>query len=33
MAAPVDYAEPVPTECDEAFIDDTNYPKFGTAAE
>jgi hypothetical protein len=27
----IDYAEPVPTEGDEAFIDDTNYPMFGTA--
>jgi catechol-2,3-dioxygenase len=26
----IDYAEPVPTEGDEAFIDDTNYPMFGT---
>ena len=29
----IDYAEPVPPEGDEAFIGDTNYPKFGTAAE
>jgi catechol-2,3-dioxygenase len=27
----IDYAEPVPTEGDEAFVDDTNYPRFGTA--
>ena len=27
----IDYAEPVPTEGDEAFIDDTNYPMFSTA--
>jgi len=27
----IDYAEPVPTEGDAAFIDDTNYPKFGAA--
>jgi len=27
----IDYAEPLPTEGDEAFIDDTNYPMFGTA--
>ena len=27
----IDYAEPLPTEGDEAFIDDTNYPLFGTA--
>jgi catechol 2,3-dioxygenase len=27
----IDYAEPAPTEGDEAFIDDTNYPMFGTA--
>jgi catechol 2,3-dioxygenase len=27
----IDYAEPVPTEGDEAFVDDTNYPMFGTA--
>ena len=26
----IDYAEPVPTEGDQAFIDDTNYPMFGT---
>jgi catechol-2,3-dioxygenase len=25
----LDYAEPVPTEGEEAFIDDTDYPKFG----
>ncbi len=24
----LDYAEPVPTEGDEAFVDDTDYPKF-----
>jgi hypothetical protein len=29
--ATIDYAEPVPTEGDEAFIDDTNYPTFSTA--
>ena len=27
----LDYAEPVPTEGAEAFIDDTDYPKFGKA--
>ena len=27
----IDYAEPAPTEGDDAFIDDTNYPMFGTA--
>ncbi len=27
----LDYAEPVSTEGDEAFIDDTDYPKFGKA--
>jgi catechol 2,3-dioxygenase len=27
----LDYAEPVPTEGDDAFVDDTDYPKFGTA--
>src|SRR5271170_6528278 len=27
----IDYAEPVPTEGDAAFEDDTNYPKFGKA--
>ena len=27
----LDYAEPVATEGDEAFIDDTDYPKFGKA--
>jgi len=27
----IDYAEPVPTEGNEAFVDDTNYPMFGTA--
>src|SRR3984893_4915485 len=27
----LDYAEPVPTEGDEAFIDDTDYPRFGKA--
>jgi catechol 2,3-dioxygenase len=27
----IDYAEPQPTEGDEAFVDDTNYPMFGTA--
>src|SRR5437762_989289 len=27
----IDYAEPVPTEGDEAFVDDTNYPMFGNA--
>ena len=27
----IDYAEPVPTEGDAAFIDDTDYPMFGTA--
>jgi catechol 2,3-dioxygenase len=25
----LDYAEPVPTEGEEAFTDDTDYPKFG----
>jgi hypothetical protein len=25
----IDYAEGLPTEADEAFIDDTNYPIFG----
>ena len=27
----LDYAEPVPTEGEEAFADDTDYPHFGTA--
>ena len=27
----LDYAEPVPTEGDEAFVDDTDYPTFGKA--
>ena len=27
----LDFAEPVPTEGDDAFIDDTDYPHFGTA--
>jgi len=27
----INYAEPLPTEGDEAFVDDTNYPMFGTA--
>ncbi len=27
----LDFAEPVPTEGDEAFVDDTDYPHFGTA--
>jgi catechol 2,3-dioxygenase len=27
------YAEPLPTEGDEAFVDDTNYPTFGAAKE
>jgi len=27
----IDYAEPLPTEGDEALIDDTNYPMFATA--
>jgi catechol 2,3-dioxygenase-like lactoylglutathione lyase family enzyme len=27
----LDFAEPVPTEGDEAFVDDTAYPHFGTA--
>jgi len=27
----LDYAEPVPTEGDDAFVDDTDYPKFGKA--
>jgi catechol 2,3-dioxygenase len=27
----LDYAEPVPTEGEEAFVDDTDYPKFGKA--
>jgi len=27
----LDYAEPVPTEGAEAFVDDTDYPKFGKA--
>jgi catechol 2,3-dioxygenase len=32
----IDFAERLPTEGDEVFIDDTNYPRFGkagTAAE
>jgi catechol-2,3-dioxygenase len=29
----LDYAEPLPTEGDEAFVDDTNYPIFGEAKE
>jgi len=28
----LDYAEPVPTEGDEAFVDDTDYPKFKATA-
>ena len=27
----LDFAEPVPTEGDEAFVDDTDYPRFGKA--
>ncbi len=29
----LDYAEPLPTEGEEAFIDDTNYPAFGKTKE
>jgi catechol 2,3-dioxygenase len=28
IQAAIDYAEPVPTEGDAAFADDTDYPKF-----
>ena len=28
----IDYAERLPIEGDEAFVDDTNYPQFGEAA-
>ena len=33
IQAGLDYAENLPTEGDEAFVDDTDYPTFGTAKE
>jgi hypothetical protein len=29
----IDYAELLSTDGDQAFVDDTNYPTFGTAAK